>query len=342
MHRIILLLLITFTEILTNPAFGQTKDTVVFVNGQVLIGDIRGGAFGEISINDRDLKILQVKQYKIRTLTTDNIFRLETNDKQEYLGRLEKAKKDGWVNIILENGDTLLTLITDISQIIAIEKKFLVGLDGSLSAGFSYAKSSDIGSVNLSSNVHYATSRLDYLATLSLNGSLDSSEYSRDREDAGIFVAYNTGPAWFAAASFNYQRNIELSIARRYQEWIGGGNKVFVRRHWVLLVTSGLAFNQEKSTAGTTSGLLLEIPIGTRFNFFKYQNPNIQITSTQTVYFSLSQKGRVRFSSSTTFSWELIKNFRLNINPYTSYDNQPPEGNSNYDYGVAISLAFTF
>ena len=112
MRRITLLLLVIITEILTNSAFGQTKDTIVFYNGQVLIGDIRGGAYGEISINDRDLKILQVKQYKIRTLTTDNRFRLETNDKHEYIGRLEKAGKDGWVNIILDNGDTLLTLIT--------------------------------------------------------------------------------------------------------------------------------------------------------------------------------------------------------------------------------------
>src|SRR5262249_35230260 len=150
MHFIRLLLLILTAEILTTSAFAQTKDTIVFYNGQVLIGDLRGGAFGEVTINDRDLKILQVKQYKIRTLTTDNRFRLETNDKKEFIGRLEKATKDGWVNIILDNGDTLLTLITDISQIIAIEKKFLVGLDGSLSAGFSYAKSSDIGQVNLS------------------------------------------------------------------------------------------------------------------------------------------------------------------------------------------------
>jgi len=331
-----------FLANLMNSASAQTKDTIVLYGGQVLIGDIRNGAFGEITINDKDFKILQVKQYKIRTLTTDNRFRLETQDKQEYIGRMEKAGKDGWVNIILDDGDTLLTLITDISQIIAIEKKFLVGLDGSLSAGFSYAKSSDIGQVNLSSNVHYATNKFDYVLNVSMNGSIDSSKYSRDREDAGLFVAYSTGPAWFAAASLNYQRNIELSIARRYQELIGGGNKVFVRQNWVLMVTSGIALNQEKSTSGTTSGLLFEVPVGIRFNFFKYQNPNIQITSTQTVFFSLSQKGRVRFSSNTTFSWELIKNFRLNINPYTSYDNQPPEGNSNYDYGVAVSLAFTF
>jgi hypothetical protein len=142
--------------------------------------------------------------------------------------------------------------------------------------------------------------------------------------------------------SFNYQRNLELAIARRYQELIGGGNKIFVRQHWMLLVTSGIAFNQEKSTAGVSSGTLLEIPVGIRFNFFKYRQPNIQINSTQTVFFSLSQRGRKRFNSNTSFSWELIKNFRININPYLTYDNQPPEGNSNYDYGASIGLTLTF
>jgi hypothetical protein len=342
MHRIAPLLLIMLTGNWINSAFGQTRDTMVFYNGQVLVGDIRGGAFGEITINDVDFKILQVKQYKIKWLTTNNMFRLETNEKEEFIGRMEKSGKDGWVNIILDNGDTLFRKITDISQIIAIEKRFLEALDGSVSAGFSYAKSSDIGQTNLSATVHYATSKYDYLLSIAMNGSIDSSKYSRDREDIGLFVAKSLGPAWFAAVSLNYQRNLELAIARRYQELIGGGNKIFVRQNWTLLVTSGIAFNQEKSTAGVSSGTLLEIPIGIRFNFFKYRQPNIQINSTQTVFFSLSQAGRKRFNSNTSFSWELVKNFRININPYLNYDNQPPEGNSNYDYGASIGLTLTF
>jgi len=342
MHRIAPLLLIMLTGNWINSAFGQTRDTMVFYNGQVLVGDIRGGAFGEITINDVDFKILQVKQYKIKWLTTNNMFRLETNEKEEFIGRMEKSGKDGWVNIILDNGDTLFRKITDISQIIAIEKRFLEALDGSVTAGFSYAKSSDIGQTNLSATVHYATNKYDYLLSAAMNGSIDSSKYSRDREDVGLFVAKSLGPAWFAAVSLNYQRNLELAIARRYQELIGGGNKIFVRQHWMLLVTSGIAFNQEKSTAGVASGTLLEIPVGIRFNFFKYRQPNIQINSTQTVFFSLSQRGRKRFNSNTSFSWELIKNFRININPYLTYDNQPPEGNSNYDYGVSIGLTLTF
>lgn len=342
MHRITLLLLVLISGYWKISAFGQTRDTIVFYNGQVLIGDIRNGQFGEITINDVDLKILQVKQYKIKWLTTDNRFRLQTNDKTEHTGRLTKSGKDGWVNITLDNGDTVLTQITDISLIIALEKKFLVGLDGSLTAGFSYAKSSDLGQTNLSSTVHYASDNFDYLVSVSLNGSIDSSKYSRDREDMGLFVTRSIGPSWFLAVSFSYQRNLELNIARRYQEIVGGGNKLFVHQNWTLLATSGLAFNQEKSTGGTSSGLLLEIPVSLRFNFFKYRHPNIQITSIQSVFFSLSQSGRIRFNSNTTFSWELVKNFRLNINPYLNYDNQPPEGNSNYDYGTSVGLTFTF
>lgn len=321
---------------------GQTKDTIVFYKGQTLVGDIRNGQFGEITINDVDFKLMQVKQYKIKMLTTDNRFRLETNDKKEYIGRLQNAGKDGWVNIILDDRDTVLMRITDLAQIISIEKKFLEGLNGSLSAGFSYAKSSDIGQTNLSSTVHYATNKFDYAVSIAMNGSIDSSKYSRDREDMSLFVARSLGPSWFAAVSFSYQRNLELSIARRYQELIGGGNKLFVRQNWVLLATSGLAFNEEKSTSGNSSSLLLEIPIGVRFNFFKYSHPNLQITSSQIIFFGLSQSGRIRFNSNTSFSWELIKNFRFNFNPYLNYDNQPPEGNSNYDYGVSIGISFTF
>src|SRR5678815_5364922 len=103
MRRIAPLLLIMLTGNWINSAFGQTRDTIVFYNGQVLVGDIRNGQFGEITINDVDLKILQVKQYKIKWLTTNNRFRLQTNDKTEYTGRLSKSERYGWVNIVLDD-----------------------------------------------------------------------------------------------------------------------------------------------------------------------------------------------------------------------------------------------
>jgi hypothetical protein len=69
---------------------------------------------------------------------------------------------------------------------------------------------------------------------------------------------------------------------------------------------------------------------------------NLQIKLSQAFYYSLSQKDRKRYDANFNFSWELIRRFWLTFNPYASYDNQPPEGNSNFDYGLAISITYQF
>ena len=320
----------------------QARDTVHLYNGQVLIGEIRSGQLGEITIDDRDLRNVELKAYKIKRLTAVQRFKIEMNSKEIYYGTIKASGKEGWIYIVSDEGDTLTTEITAINTIIPVDKKFLKQLKGNLSAGFSYAKSSDVGQINLSSSVLYETRLFQYQLSASAIESIDSSKLSRDQENVTFFTAYYFRPAWFLAGAVSYQRNLELSIASRYTGLLGAGNKVFVQRYWHLLILSGMAFNRETSTSGTKSGLLLEVPLSFIFNFFKYRRPNVQISSTQNVYFSLSQKGRIRYSNDTNFSWELMKDFYLTLNPYANYDSKPPEGNSNFDYGVALSLSFKF
>jgi len=324
------------------PIHAQQRDTIILRRGQIFIGDVKRAQLGEITIDDDDQRLLEVKLYKIRLLTTSRPFRIETNNKEIFIGVIKSASKDGWVNIILDNGDTVASQITNLSMLIPLEKKFLTRINGNLSAGFSYTKSSDIGQVNLGSMVQYATRLFTYQLSLSMYGSLDSSKYSRDKEDGALLTTYSLTPAWFLYGSFAYDRNLELAIARRYQQSIGGGNKIFLRRQWQLHALSGVAFNEEKSTSGKSSGLLVEIPVALVFDFFKYQPHKMEINSTNYAFFSLSQKGRARFTADTRFSWELISNFYLDLSPYVNYDSQPPEGTSNFDYGVVFSLSFKF
>jgi len=322
--------------------YSQQRDSMFLYNGQVLIGKILSGRFGEIVIDDRDLNNIEVKAYKIKKLSTTREFRIETNSKEKHVGIIQASEKPGWVEILTENNIRIPIEIINLDEIIPLEKKFLERLQGNLAAGFSYTKSSTIGQLNLSSEVKYATPLFEYYLSVSMNGSIDSIDYSRDREDISLFVLYSLSPTWFLTAGANYQRNLELSIARRYQELIGGGNKLFIRQHWQLLALSGLTFNQEKSTGGESQGLLIEIPLIIRFNFFKYRHPNLQVSSVQTMSLSLSQKGRFRYANTTSFSWELFKDFRLNINPYLNFDNQPPDASSQTDYGISIGLTFEF
>jgi hypothetical protein len=142
---------------------------------------------------------------------------------------------------------------------------------------------------------------------------------------------------------FNYQRNLELSLSRRFSEMLGAGRKVLVKNDLQLLLISGITLNQERTTSGENSGILYEIPIMMRFNYFRFRHPDLQISSIQTVYFGITEKVRVRYDSNNNFALTIIHNFSANLNIYTSYDSRPSAGsNSNFDYGTSFSLSYRF
>jgi hypothetical protein len=284
-----------------------------------------------------------INLYKIRVLKIQDHFKIETVDKKFYFGTLKTVNKDGWVIVHTIDEENIELHITKIYQLISLDNHFFKRLNGTISAGLSFTKSSDVGQANFSANIQYATKLVDYSLSVSTIGSIDSGNYSRDNENVQLFASYDLTTVWFIAAAAQYQRNLELNISRRFLGMVGPGNKLFIKTNWRLLATTGITFSQEKSTESVESGLLYEIPVMFQFNYYKGHNPDIQISSSQAVYFSLSQAGRIRFDGNTSFSWQIIRYFYLNINPYTNYDSKPPAGSgSNFDYGIIVGLSYKF
>ncbi|MDH7460411.1 DUF481 domain-containing protein [Chitinophagaceae bacterium 26-R-25] len=336
-------LLFLLTAIIYLPSSAQQKDSIFLNNGQILIGKIENGSLGEISIDDADLKMLNVKLYKIKRIVTFTRVKIEMVDKRIFYGVLKPSLKLNHAEILLDDSTTMTVHLTEINQLITLEKNFFQRLTGNFSLGFSYAKSSGVGQASISALVQYSTPSFENELSLSSISSIDSSHFSRDQGNVALYSGYNITSTVFAAGMLQYQRNLELSIARRYQEMLGGGMKFFVRENWELQGLTGLAINQEKSTDdGAPSVVTLEIPVMMRFNFFKFRHPDIQISTNQALYFSLTEKGRVRFDGSTNFSWQLIRYFYLKVNPYTNYDSKPPAGSSNFDYGMTVGISYKF
>ena len=342
MQRKILLFIVLFS-LTTKKIFCQGKDSIILYNGQVLIGAVQGESLGAITIDDIDLKMQSIKLFKIRRLKIVARFKIETVERTILYGSIDPSTRDGWIDIHTVDNRIVTMHITKIYQLISMDTDFFTRLNGSVSAGFSYAKSSDIGQLNLAASLQYATKRFNYSLNASSIGSLDSGRFSRDNENAQLFVARDLTPTWFIAAGGQYQRNLELSILRRYLILFGPGNKILIKKDLRLLGVTGITFSQEKSTEGVSSGLLWEVPLFFQFNFYKFHHPDIQISSTQAVYFSLSQAGRIRYDGNTSFSWQLIRYFYLNISPYSNYDSKPPAGStSNFDYGIVVGLSYKF
>lgn len=334
-------LALLFISLIPGEAKSQ-NDTLILYNGQLLIGELKQASMGVITIDDVDLRLTQVKLYKIRKMVSHHPYRIETTSRDIHIGMLYPDEEDGKVRMVTNEGTVITLFLTELNVMIPLEKSFFKRLTGNLSAGFTYAKSSGIGQVNFSGLAQYATRYWTYQLSAAEIGSLDSTGFSRDNENLEIFTSYSIDPKWFAAGTLNYQRNLELSLSRRFQQIAGIGNKLFVRKDWALMLISGLAFNQEKYTDGTGSGLLLEIPAMVRFNLYKFAHPNLQINTSQGLYIGLTQKGRIRFTGNTSISWQLVKDFWLTVTPYTSYDNQPAKGGNTFDFGTAISFSYRF
>ena len=284
-----------------------------------------------------------IKLYKIKRLVINDRFRIETLDKRFFEGMLGPSEKEGYIDLYPDHAVKESMLITHIFTLVPLDKDFIRRIHGNISAGFSFTKSSNIGQLNGSANAQYATRKLDYAAFISEIGSIDSGKYSRDNESAQLYSNYNLTPTWFAAIALLYQRNLELSISRRYTELFGGGKKLVIKQTWELLAITGISLTQEKSTEGVTNGTSLEIPLMIRFDFFQFHHPDIQITSNETLYYGITDQGRVRFDGNTSFSWQIIRYFYLKIGPYTNFDSKPPvSSKSNFDYGLVVSLSYRF
>jgi hypothetical protein len=68
-------------------AFCQEKDSIILYNGQVLIGAVQQANLGSISIDDIDLKIMNIKLFKIRRLVIHDRFKIETVDKKSIMAQ---------------------------------------------------------------------------------------------------------------------------------------------------------------------------------------------------------------------------------------------------------------
>ncbi len=323
--------------------FGQGRDTIVLYNGQVLIGDVQGANLGSISIDDMDMKMQNIKLFRIKILIIRERFKIETVDKRILYGSMRTSDKNGWVVIHTIDGEDIPLHITRLYLLISMDANFFTRLNGNVAAGLSFTKSSGIGQVTFSANIQYATRKVNYQLISSSISSIDTGNFSRDNENVQLLASFELTPTWFIGTAIQYQRNLELSISRRFLGMIGPGNKLFIKRTWTLTAVTGMSFSTEKSTEGISSQLLYEIPLMFQFNFYQFQNPDIQITSNQSVYYSLSQSGRVRYDGSTNFSWQLIRYFYLNINPYINFDSKPPAGSgSTFDFGLVVGLSYKF
>lgn len=329
--------------------FPTERDVVVFFNDDKLIGEIKRMQRGELVFDpdkiddDVTINLKDVKHLRARRIP----YVIEDIYHHKYYGILDEGVGPGWVQIVMDN-DSADLFIEDLDNIHELEANFWQRLTGSVSLGFSFTRSSNIGRINGSNSLSYATR----LWTYELNGdiiyTIDENFRGIEKADLALGGYLEFWKRWFSVTQVQYQRITELGVTARIQGAEGLGPILIKNRHNDLRLATGVSFQQEYSTDSTknnasTKSSSVEIPL--LFNYYLYRlgTPKLKLQVSNNVFFSTTQAGRWRFDQNTTLSWKIIKHLNADAQLYINFDSKPLDATANkVDYGIVFSIGYSW
>ncbi|RAI97596.1 uncharacterized protein DUF481 [Chitinophaga skermanii] len=334
----LLIFIVTFTMHVS----AAEKDTLYLRNGQILIGELKEIAYGRLKFDADDVGLSSIKISKVATLkATTHLYRIETAQKTLYYSSVYPDSTAGHVGIKQEGQIISIPLLSILNT--RYYKSASAGLwEGNLSLGYSYTKSSDIGRLNADAGFKYNLPKAEFATNMSEIVTQTDTGWVRENENLSLSGAYYLNYSWQAIALLNYQRNIQLGLKRRFQEGIGIGVNVLSTSNLRLKSILGAILNQEKNMENVNAATV-EAGLLNTFTLFNLSKPDINISSTQNVYFGITQAGRIRHDGQIKVTWKVISDFSVNITLYDNYDSQPPGINAaNIDYGIVFGVGYSF
>lgn len=335
---------------LQNLQSEERKDTLFFNNGSIIVGKLLKIKMGVITFDPDDANDITVRLIKVKGISASRkIYRVESKNETGKgaknivaFGTIMPDSINGHVRVVLGT-DNARVKLDEIINLYPYSDDFIQRFSGNASAGYNYTRSSDFGRFNFDVTLKYNSPKHEVTMYASGIYSQTDSVVSRDREELNLKDNYYFSPTSFATGFFGYQRNLELGLARRYQEGIGIGNKFITSRIVYAWARGGIVFNQEKSLEGVSTGTLSEGFVQVQFSFFKFTKPEISLNISQALYAGITDRGRIRTDGKLDVSWEIVSNLKFNVQLYDNYDSKPPtSSSSNFDYGVVLGFSYFF
>jgi len=322
------------------PALAADTDIVVLKNGDRFHGEIKGMEYGRLQLLTTTMSTVYVEWDKVAGLVSPNFFELELMDGTRYYGSLEPADA-GTLAVALE-GQTNALDVWQVVRIRRIKSSFWDRIDGSISLGANYTRSSEIGQGSLSASLRTRRPAFELSTDFSTTITVQPDQPDQSRTAFGVSYLRLMRNRWFVPAVGKLERNTDLGLDLRSSVGGGMGRYVLQTNRSVLSAAGGLLLNRENPVEGDTT-TNVEAFVATTYEFFTYDTPKTSIDTTFALFPSLNVSGRYRTDFSLTLSREIVKDFTVGVTAYDSYDNKPPGGSSStHDLGISLTIGWSF
>ena len=325
--------------ILAGPALAEYTDTIVLKNGDTLTGNVKALAQGQLSLDTDAMGTVLIEWDKIAEITSATEMQVETTTTERYFGVLAEPTRNGEIVVQTSTGPKAIAS-DNIVHVTPINASPWKRIQGSLSAGLSYTKSSDVAQYSIGLDALYRSRQ--HQVAVKYNSIVTRQDSGTTGQiDSGITYKGFRQNGWFGLGFLSLQSNEELGIDGRGLLGAGLGRNTRETSRSILSLSAGLDLNAEDTTDGSQNSVEL---FGTlEYLLYKFKGNQTNLAFATTVFPSLTESGRVRGQLSTKLRQELFNNFFWGLTLYTTSDNEPPEGAiSKNDYGLITSVGWSF
>lgn len=325
------------------PASAAPKtDIVFFKNGDKLTGEVKTLKRGRLSLNTDATGTIAIEWDKIAGVVSNQHIQVETTSGIRYFGTLRSVEEKPGIVIVTETGPQSL----DSERVIImspIEGGGIHALDVDMSLGYNFAKAGGITSGTFGINMDYRSLlRIESLTYSTTVSDSDTQEVSK-RMNLGFQHTRLWKNRWFSNGSLTFDQNDELDLDLRTSIGAGGGRFLVQNNSMLWSIEGGLQVSRENQISSDEEIDSLEAFFTVEWDWFVFQDPELDWSTTVQIIPSLTESGRVRGELDTSLKWEVIGDLNWGLSFYGSFDNQQSTaGESTSDYGVNTTITYEF
>jgi hypothetical protein len=324
------------------PAHAQT-DVVTLNNGDRLTGEIKSLDRGILSFDPEYSDTIEITWEHVATLISAQNFEVTLASGERLFGTLLEGAAPATVHLgLFEEARELSTEV--VVRMNPIEGRIVERIEMSVDVGYSLTKANNAEQSSLGYDFQYR----DETRLLSLNADGSTAVSENDPPSTRVNTSVNwrrfvEGREWDPIVVGQYERNDELGIDRRVTS--GGGMSRWLtdtnRRRMAFF--GGVVYGQEEVNGVEDSAGTLEAALGLTAEWFRFDEPELDVSTRFTVYERFTGASRTRGNLDVDFRWEMFADSFWGFNIYYSFDTAPESATaSKSDYGIVTSLGWDF
>jgi hypothetical protein len=320
-------------------AAAPKTDVVVLENQDRITCEIRQFIRGRLTVKTDALDTINIYWERILEMTSTQIFEVETERGDTYYGHLSSPAPR---RLTVGTAPASVELaMADIVRMTPLEAGFFRRIDGNLDLGFGVTRAYDQVQWTLNLDADYRGRRYVGNVTVASQYTDRSDSAPLSRESVSSYGLRLLPDRWFLLALGQVQSNEELSLDVRSLAGGGGGRHVLQTSHATVMLFTGIVYTWEKFT-GSPGQASPELASGGSWDWFSARNNNYDFDTNLVTYVNVGGTARFRSEFNTALRVKFLSDFTFGVNGYDSFDSTPPEGNPRNDYGMNLSLGWSF